>query len=149
MQREPFKTTVLGIIFFGVLSSLIAAQLGFRIEKLFHRSSGPIPTATPLPTTPAVTPKSVQSSLVADPRKEQLGEQYDSFNSRFSAIESSLQQRAHDLGNLPMKPEITQSIQTTRSDLAEAQNALLQGDFDRAALRLKRVEKALKYLESL
>lgn len=145
MPRERFKTTVLGIIFFGVLSSWIANHLGLiPFSKWFGHP----------PTLPTPTPKRDESKPNIkvgrlDPRQEQLAEQYDSFNSRFSAVEASLQKRASDLGNLPIKPEITASIQTTRSDLAEAHGALAQGDLDRAAGRLKRVEEALKYLESL
>jgi hypothetical protein len=150
VRREPFKTTVLGIILFGVLSSWIANHLGLiHFGTLFGRTMIPTITATPSPTPRGEPSDSTHKDKRADLKKEQLVEQYDSLNSRFAAVEASLQQRTRDLGNLPMKPEITASIQTTRLDLAEAQGALSQGDLDRAALRLKRVEEALKYLESL
>ena len=145
MPRESFRNTILGTIILGVVSSWMANQLGFiNIREWFTSAPRSMPTPTPTP-----TPTPARKDVRMDPRKEQLLEQYDAFNSRFSAIEASLHQRASDLGNLPVKPEVTASIQTTRSDLAEANSALSQGNLDRAAIRLKRVEEALKYLESL
>lgn len=140
-----------------MLTSWIANQLGVIKFSMWSRNGSTL-TRVPSPTpaqSPTPTPTKDKSGFKEkkneriDPRKEQLLEQYDAFSSRFSAIEASLRQRASDLGTLPVKPEVAASIQTTRSDLAEANSALSQGNLDRAALRLKRVEEALKYLESL
>jgi hypothetical protein len=84
-----------------------------------------------------------------DLKKRSLAQQSDSFAARFYSVEASLRQRAQDLGGLPIKPEITAAIETTRSDLTEAKEALAHGDLEGASLRMNRVEEALKYLESL
>ena len=80
---------------------------------------------------------------------EGLREQFDSFSARFTAVEDSLRRRALDLGNQPIKPEITATLQTARSDLVEAKDALAAGDIDRAKRRLQRITEELSYLESL
>jgi hypothetical protein len=165
-ERKPLhERSFWGYVVAGLLVGLVVAfigavvftPLGNRINRGFNPPPG---TGSSNPT-PEVktTPKQGQPSPIhnderadprkEDPRKEQLAVRYDSFSSRFSAVEASLQQRARDLGSLPVKPEVTASLQTTRADLAEAKSALSHGDLDRAALRLKRVEETLKYLESL
>jgi hypothetical protein len=161
-ERKPLhERSFWGYVGAGLLVVFIGAvvftPLGNRIDRAFNHPPG---TGSSNPT-PEVktTPKQEQPSPIhnderadlrkEDPRKEQLAVRYDSFSSRFSAVEASLQQRARDLGSLPVKPEVTASLQTTRADLAEAKSALSHGDLDRAALRLKRVEETLKYLESL
>ena len=83
-----------------------------------------------------------------NPRLDALKAEYDSLENRFRADEQTLRYRASDLGNQPVKPEITSAIETCRSDLAAARVALSVGDIDAAALRTKRVRTALKDLES-
>jgi hypothetical protein len=147
-----------GYILAGLLVALVSAfftPVATRIDQAIGKPSNlggavtPSPSATPIKSDVNQAPDQFHTVQGFDSRKEQLAEQYDSFNSRFSAVEASLQQRMGDLESLSVKPQITASIQTTRADLAEARGALSRGEFDRAALRLKRVEVALKYLESL
>jgi hypothetical protein len=80
---------------------------------------------------------------------ETLKADYDSLANRLSAAEASLRERAHDLGNQPIKPEIVSSVETCRSDLAAAREALAMGNADSAVSRLNRAKEQLKYLESL
>jgi hypothetical protein len=81
--------------------------------------------------------------------REGLNAEYESLISRFSAIDKSLTQRAHDLGDLPIKPEIASALELCRSDLAAAQAALYTGNSDLALSRMNRVREKLRYLESL
>jgi hypothetical protein len=137
----------------ALIGSVVFTPIGNRVDRLFNPPSG-AGSPTPGPS-PLITPiKQEKSSAThnderADPRKELLLARYDSFSNRLAAVEASLQQRARDLGDLSIKPEITTAIGTAQSDLAAAKEALSHSDFDRAALRLQRAEEALKYLESL
>jgi hypothetical protein len=85
----------------------------------------------------------------ANSRIDVLRGDYDSLASRFRAIQTSLGERTKDLSGSPVKPEIVSAIEMARSDLAAANKALSQGDTEIAGQRLDRVERALKYLESL
>ena len=82
-------------------------------------------------------------------RQDALKEDYDSLAARFSAIDASLEQRAHDLGSIPIKPEIASALGTCRSDLAAVKRDLLKGNVEAASTRLNRLRLALTYLESL
>jgi hypothetical protein len=90
----------------------------------------------------------VETSPV-DTQSVSLTLEYDSLNERFSAVNQSLIQRAFDLGNLPLKPEITAVLGTTRADLAEIEQALQDRHWNVATQRIGRVKKSLSYLESL
>jgi hypothetical protein len=83
------------------------------------------------------------------PQERALNEEYDSLKAQLAAIEASLSQRASDLGGLPIKPEIAESIETSRSDLVAARDGISSGHLNVAIERLKRVKEALRYLRSL
>ena len=160
-EKEPYhQRSMFGYILAGLVVAFIAAvfftPIGNRVDRLFNPPPRPLPderSPTPSPNPPKGSGKGEESSATHkdqhDSREELLLQQYDFFSARFTAVEASLQQRARDIGNLTIKPEITASIGTVRSDLAAAKEALSKSDLDRAALRLQRIEQELKYLESL
>jgi hypothetical protein len=159
-EKEPYhQRSMFGYILAGLVVAFIAAvffnPIGNRVDRALNPQPGPSPgTGSPTPSpTPSRGPFKGEESGAHndqnDSRKELLSQQYDSLSARFTAVEASLQQRARDIGSLTIKPEITASMGTTRSDLAAARDALSKSDFDRAALRLQRIERELKYLESL
>jgi hypothetical protein len=84
-----------------------------------------------------------------DPQSASVSLEYDSLNERFSAVNQSLTQRASDLGNLPLKPEVAAALGTARADLAAIKRALHERNWNVATKRMGRVKKTLSYLESL
>ncbi len=150
-EKEPFyRRTTFGYLSSGLLvalvSTMVFSPLRDRIFSHVTEQVSPTPTATPQP---PKTDTRDKKNLHTDLNAERMREEYDSLSSRFTAVEGSLKQRSLDLGNQPMKPEITAALQTARSDLAETKDALAAGDFDRAKRRLQRIEEKLSYLESL
>jgi hypothetical protein len=131
------------------MSAVVFSPLRDYIFPHAKEQVSPTPTPTPLPTPKTDESGRNKESLQGDFSVERLREQYDSFSSRFSAVEGSLRKRALDLGDQSIKPEITAALQTTRSDLAETRDALAARDLDRAERRLRGIDEELRYLESL
>ncbi len=68
---------------------------------------------------------------------------------RLTALRATLMQRTWDLGNLPVKPEITSALYTAKTDLRQADEALARQDYSMARARLQRATTTLQYLEKL
>jgi|ERR1017187_1639950 hypothetical protein len=115
-----------------------------RPDLTQHQPRAPLDTVSPNNKTAVVTEKEHKA-----PRREVLAQQCDSFVGRFKAVETSLRERSRDFAGFPIKPEIAAAIETTKLDLAAAEEALSHDDIDNASLRLKRVGETLRYLESL
>jgi hypothetical protein len=109
-----------------------------RPDLTQHQPRVPLDTVSPNNKTAVVREKEHK-----DPRREVLAEQCDSLVARSKAVETSFRERSRDFAGLPIKPEIAAAIETTKLDLAAAEQALSRDDIDNASLRLKRVEESL------
>lgn len=168
--RTTFGHTVVGLII-ALVGAVIFTPVGVLVTRRFFPENQSITSTKDHPTTPAapsiaiedkntqsgkeqVTPPKESQAVEArvqmpNPEETMLNMEYESLTSRLSAVDESLTRRAHDLGELPVKPEIVSSVQTSRSDLAAARMELQNRDFHDAASRMERVRTALEYLESL
>jgi CHASE3 domain sensor protein len=90
--------------------------------------------------------KSVTSQT--DPERNALLSEVEGYLHRFQAAESSLNRRMKDLEGLSPKPEIISAIETCRSELAHAKQALDRNDSNSARASVARIKQPLAYLES-
>jgi hypothetical protein len=103
------------------------------------------PGVTPLPSL-VTHPK---PGPIAQSASDDLQSEYDTLTSRIAAVAASLQQRARDLGDAPIKPEITAGLGDCRLDIAAAKKAIDRRENAVARSRMDHIKSALKYLESL
>jgi hypothetical protein len=143
--------TILGGAAAAVIAAIVLAPFNSRAPNV---QQGTSINSGALPTKPVVGQVVGDHAITIPSAKhnahlEELAAEYDSLVSRLTAAESSIRRRSRDIGDQPLKPQIGNAIEASRSDLAVAHEALARRDIDGAILRMNRVKEALKYLESL